>query len=52
MFSAPHHLASSLGLLSRRPAPWHTDPPSRLGRLTGPFKSASDPFTGPSLRPW
>jgi hypothetical protein len=52
MLSTTNTLAPSLVPLVRRLVPWHADTTIRVRRLTDPFKSASDPFTGPSLRPW
>jgi hypothetical protein len=52
MLSTTNTLVPSLAPLARRLAPWHTDTTIRVRRLTGPFKSASDPLTGLSLRPW
>ena len=52
MFSTPNSLAPSSAPLVRLPAPWHPDTTNLSGRLTGPSKGSTDPFTGPSLRPW
>jgi hypothetical protein len=52
MFSVPYSLVASLAPVSLQQSGWHADTTNRVGRLTGPFEGSSDPFTGPSLRPW